>query len=316
MWWRGAGFRRWRRLVVTALVGLLGGAVVVAVDHSAARGAVIGAWTDLVPGSTAAVPAGSAGCRPGADSVVSAPDPSASDGHRAVWVHRPAGVDDATVPVLYLLHGYPGDPADVAAGDLPGLLDRQMCRTGRPFVVAAPDGRAGDTDTEWGDDAGGSFAIERFVTTTAVALVEGAERRAPALRAIGGFSMGGYGATVLALRHPDLYTQVAAFAGYYHADDPDGVFDDDAAHAPDRLVAPGSGQRYFLVEGADEDTALMRGSVRGEADRFAVLLRRAGVTVAVSHPDGGHSYGVWYSQSAAMVTFLTVGWAAGTARTR
>jgi S-formylglutathione hydrolase FrmB len=251
---------------------------------------------------------GSAACVPGVDAVVSAPDPSAPGGRRTVWVHRPTGADHATIPVLYVLHGYPGMPTDLADGDLPGLLDHQMCESGRPFVIAVPDGRADETDTEWGDDADGSFAIERFVTTTAVALVESGHRRPASLRAVAGFSMGGYGAAALALRHPDLYRQVAAFGGYFHADDPDQVFDDDAAHAPDRLTASGTGQRYFLVEGTDEDTALMHGSIRGEADRFAGLLRRAGITVTVAHPPGGHNNVTWNPQLANMAAFLDAGW--------
>jgi S-formylglutathione hydrolase FrmB len=240
--------------------------------------------------------------------VLSASDASAPDGRRRVWVHRPAGTDGATVPVLYLLHGYPSQPQDLVDSALPGLLDQQMCQSGHPFVIAMPDGRAGETDTEWGDAADGSFAIERFVTTTAISLVEGAHRRPAARRAIGGFSMGGYGAAVLALRHPDLYRQVAAFSGYYHPDDTDGVFDDDSAYAPDRLVTAAAGQRYFLVEGTDEDTALMNGSIRGEADRFARLLHAAGVAVTVRHPPGGHDDATWYPQLGTMATFFDTGW--------
>jgi S-formylglutathione hydrolase FrmB len=225
-----------------------------------------------------------------------------------VWVHRPAGADSVNIPVLYLLHGYPGSPTALSEGDLPGLLDQQMCDSGRDFVVAIPDGRAADTDTEWGDDANGAFAIEQFVTSTAIELVEGQYRRPAALRAIGGFSMGGYGAAVLALRHADEYRQVACFGGYYRSDDPDHVFDNDTDHAPDQLLAAGTGQRYFLVEGRDEDTPLMVGSIRGEADRFARLLRSAGITVTVAYPAGGHSSQAWYPELAEMASFLDVGW--------
>jgi predicted esterase len=283
--------RRWPRqaLVAGVALALIGVGAAIAV-HA-------GAVTDRA-----------AACRPGVDAVESAPDAAAPDGRREVWIHRPAGLDHATVPVLYLLHGYPGRPADLARSALPGLLDQQTCRSGRPFVIAMPDGRAGQTDTEWGDAADGRFAIERFVTTTAITLVEGAHRRPAALRAIGGFSMGGYGAAVLALRHPDRYRQVVAFSGYYRPDDPDRVFDDDAAHAPDRLLAASAGQRYFLVEGTDEDTPLTQGSIRGEADRFAGLLLAAGVIVTVLHPRGGHDANAWYPQLAAMARFLDAGW--------
>lgn len=261
----------------------------------------------------ASVPGGSAAqdaCQPGVDSIASVPDGSAAGGLRKVWIHRPPGPDRATIPVVYALHGYPADPADLGTGALPHLLDQQMCRTGRPFVLAVPDGLAGDVDTEWGDDSGGRFAIETFVAVTAVGLVEGDQRRSAAARAVMGFSMGGYGAAALALRHPDEYRQVAAFSGYFHVDDPDGVFGAEAAsHAPDQLVAMGAGQRYFLVEGSGEDTALGMGSIRGEADRFAALLRACGITVAVTHPAGGHDENTWFPQLGAMVDFLDAGWA-------
>ena len=257
------------------------------------------------PSVSSAAPA----CGPGQDSVLAVADRSAPGGQRTVWVHRPSGPDRADLPVLYVLHGSPADPARLVGGSLVGSLDREMCRTGAPFVVAVPDGRAGNLDTEWGDDARGRFAIETFVTQRAVALVEGEQRRPATLRAIAGFSMGGYGAAVLALRHPDEYRQVAAFSGYYRIDDPDGVFGNrPAAHAPDRLLDAATGQRYFLVEGQGEHTWLRVGSIRGEADRLATALLSRQVTVSVSHPPGGHGNDAWYPQLGSMVDFLTLGW--------
>ena len=255
-------------------------------------------------------------CAPGRSGPLSVPDASAPGGRRAVWVHRPPGPDRADLPVLYLLHGYPGDPQSLLDG-LAALFDQQMCRTGRPFVVAAPDGEAGDIDTEWGDDAAGRFAIESFVTTTAIDLVEGARRRPAALRAIAGFSMGGYGAAALALRHPDEYRQAACFAGYFHVDDPDGVFGADPdAHAPDRLLDSPAvhGERFFLAEGADDHLPLMSGSIHGEADRMATGLRDRSMTVAVAHPPGGHAASAWYPAIPAAVDFLDTGWRPGPVR--
>jgi S-formylglutathione hydrolase FrmB len=267
-------------------------------------GGVVVARHLVPPNAEVAAPS----CGAGVDGVLAVADRSAPGGRRTVRVHRPAGPDRADIPVLYLLHGYPADPAALAGGTLLPILDAQMCRTGQPFVVAIPDGRAGNLDTEWGDDARGRFALETFVTRQAVALVEGALRRAPALRVIGGFSMGGYGAAALALRHPDEYRQVAAFGGYYRIDDPDRVFGNQpSAHAPDRLLDAATGQRYFLVEGRDEHTPLQVGSIRGEADRMAALLRSRAVAVAVTHPPGGHGNDAWYPQLGAMVDFLDAG---------
>ena len=262
----------------------------------------------LRPRSAELAPVATA-CAGGSNSVLSVADASAPGGRRAVWVHHPPGPDRSDLPVLYLLHGFPADPSTLAGGSLPGRLDQEMCRTGRPFVLAVPDGRAGGLDTEWGDDAAGRFAVETFVTGQAVALVEGPVRRPAGLRAIAGFSMGGYGAAALALRHPDEYRQVAAFGGYFRIDDPDNVFrGSPAAHSPDRLLGAAGGQRYFLVEGRDEHSALQHGSIRGEADRFAAALRSHQVTVAVSHPPGGHGNDAWYPQLGAMVDFLDSGW--------
>jgi S-formylglutathione hydrolase FrmB len=306
--------REWRNGAM-ALVGLM--FAVLGVGATLRYCALRGADDGSADSRPAGIGSGSPGCSPGVDSMLSAADPSAPGGRRAVWVHRPVGGDSAAIPVLYLLHGYPGSPAAIAASALPRVLDQQMCASGRPFVIAVPDGRVAGTDTEWGDAANGAFAVEQFVTTTAVALVEGTDHRRPAtLRAIGGFSMGGYGAAVLALRHPAQYRQVAAFAGYFHPDDPDHVFGDGAQHAPDSLLASGAGQRYFLVEGADENTGLMVGSIRGEADRFAGLLRTAGITVTVAHPPGGHSEDAWYPQLTAMAAFLDAGWASETDRSQ
>jgi predicted esterase len=250
------------------------------------------------------------GCAPGWDRVVSLPDPGAPDGQRRVWIHHPAGPDRAELPVLYMLHGHPGDPQGLFDGQVP-TLDAYMCRTGAPFVLAVPDGRAGDWDTEWGDDHEGRFALESFLTGPVIQSTESNLRRSPGLRAIAGYSMGGYGAAALALRHPDLYTQVASFGGYFRVDDPDAVFaTDSAAHAPDQIVSDATaGQlRFFLVEGAAEDTPLVVGSIRGEADRFAAILTRHSVSVSVVHPPGAHDPEGWYPAVGDCVRFLTAGW--------
>ena len=295
---------------LTVSFALLGGGVTVAAREGAPLRVPLKNPAVAEPArSTDPSPAAAPPCGPSSDAVLSLPDASAPGGRRAVWVHRPAGPDYADLPVVYLLHGYPADPAALAHGSLPGLLDREMCRTGRPFVLAVPDGRAGRLDTEWGDDARGRFAVETFVTRQAVALVEGGLRRAPTRRVIAGFSMGGYGAAALALRHPDEYGQVAAFGGYFRIDDPDHVFGaDSGAHDPGRLLASAAGQRYFLVEGRDEHTALQRGSIRGEAERFAAELRSHQVSVAVLHPPGGHGNDAWYPELGALVDFLDAGW--------
>jgi len=210
--------------------------------------------------------------------------------------------------VLYLL---PDATGGLPQAKLARLLDREMCRTGKPFVFAEPDGRVtGYATPEWADAAGGQFALEHFVTATAIHLVEGRNRRPAALRAIAGFGMGGFGSASIGLRHPTLYTQLASFGGWFRLDDPAGVFGGEAAHAPDQLVSSTAVRRdrLFLVEGTAEATMLGTGPVRGEADRIAVLARQAGLTVDVRHPAGGHNLRTWFRQLPGAVRFFDRGW--------
>jgi|SRR5215470_5279907 len=247
----------------------------------------------------------------GVDSVLRVPDSGAPSGVRTIWVHRPPGADSASLPVLYLLHGYPSGAAVVRSSGLGGLLDAQMCRSGRPFALVVPDGQAADgSDTEWGDAADGRFDLETFLLHTAIPLVEGRSARPASLRAVAGLSMGGYGAAALALRHPRVFGQAACFGGYYRIDDPDGVFADPAAHDPGRLIAdPGTRSvRFFLVEGRDEHTPLTNGSISGETERFAALLRQHHMIVTTAHPAGGHDTATWYTELPAAVDFLDTGW--------
>lgn len=249
------------------------------------------------------------------DTLLQLPDAGAPGDHRTVWVHRPAGPDSADLPVLYLLHGYPGSAADVARSTLGSQLDRLMCRSGRPIVIVAPDGNdAGNDDTEWSDDAHGRFDIESFLTGQLITAVEGAHRRPARLRAIGGWSMGGYGAAALALRNPSLYRQVVTFGGYFRVDDPDDAFGtDDSAHSPDQLLDNARGMRFFLAEGTQDYESLQIGTIHGEADRFAALLGQIPAQVTVVHPQGGHNMGTWQQAFPAMITFLDAGWAASPA---
>ena len=63
------------------------------------------------------------------------------------------------------------------------------------------------TETPWAPH----FRMETYVTQELIALID-AEVPTTGLRGISGHSMGGHGALTLALRHPDLFASVSAFA--------------------------------------------------------------------------------------------------------
>ncbi|WP_020380355.1 alpha/beta hydrolase [Nocardiopsis potens] len=255
--------------------------------------------------------------QPGEDEVLRVPDAAAPEGGRPIWVHRPPGPDSADLPVLYLLHGSTGTHRDIIESGVGEAMDEQMCRTGVEFVIAAPFGQeVGGADTEWGDAVNDDYRIETFVTEKAIEAVEGENRRPRALRAIGGFSMGGYAAAAIPLRHPDLYAQAISWAGYFKVDDPSGTFGRDTdAHAPDRLLGDPDVRdiRFMLVEGTEDRTPLQEGSIHGEAERFAGLLRAHGMSVRTLFPSGGHTYSAWEPTYPEAAAFLTEGWSAGPA---
>jgi poly(3-hydroxybutyrate) depolymerase len=86
--------------------------------------------------------------------ILRLPSGDADRSLREVWVYRPPGADRAERPVVYFLHGYPGNDRNGESVGLPALLDQASAALRRGFVVALPDG--GSTihpDTEWADSA-------------------------------------------------------------------------------------------------------------------------------------------------------------------
>jgi len=122
-------------------------------------------------------------------------------------------------PVLYLLHGLIGDDTEWPGLGLGPIADRAIASGALPpTVVVMPDARRDPTrplteqaQTYYMDDADGSFRYAEMVVRE---LLPGVEARhgaggSAARRAIGGESMGGFGALSFAFRNPGLFS--AAF---------------------------------------------------------------------------------------------------------
>lgn len=247
----------------------------------------------------------------GTVSMLHVPAADASGGYRSVWVYRPGVPDSAQLPVLYFLHGLPGDATDITKSNITATLDREFTRGHvPPFVVAAPDGNStGAADPEWANSSDGTVQVESFVTGPLIAAVEGTARRDRDHRAIAGFSMGGYGAMNLALRHPGLYGQVVSIAGYFKLDDESSIFATSharKANSPDHNVERASMLRIMLVEGVNDVEPV----VTGEAQRFATLLRQAGQHPVLERPPGGHDWATLTAEWPRVIQFLESGWAA------
>ena len=152
-------------------------------------------------------------------------------------VYLPAGYDADPArrwPVVYLLHGLFGDETSwTEKGNLAATADR----LGLAAIVVMPDGdnsfyvnsvspgdlqaclRDGSHLLDPGVDRTRSCVqtadYEDYIVSDLIGHVEATWRALPERRGrgIGGFSMGGYGALVLGLRHPDVFAAVASHSG-------------------------------------------------------------------------------------------------------
>jgi len=246
---------------------------------------------------------------PGTVQLLELPSGDADGKTREVWVYRPAVPDSADLPVVYLLHGYPGTDRDVDNIQLADLLDQQFAAGAIPFVVAVPNGQSDiHSDTEWADSVDGEVRIESFIASTVIPAVEGTNPRDANHRAMAGFSMGGYGAANLAEHHPDLFGQLVSIAGYYHIDDLSGMGAGspvwENAYSPDRHVASLAATHTLLIVDSQENDPL----IKGEGARLAGLQRAAGQNPTFVVAPGNHSWVMVAGQVPTIVNFLDAGW--------
>lgn len=125
--------------------------------------------------------------------------------------------EERRYPVVYMLHGLYGSESDwIRKGNIADTVER-LAAAGdwRDAIVVMPsDGGYGHGTfyINWYDGTGnfGDYFVEDLV-----AHIDGEFRTVAdrSRRAIGGLSMGGFGAVFLALRHPDLFGCAASISG-------------------------------------------------------------------------------------------------------
>jgi enterochelin esterase-like enzyme len=226
-----------------------------------------------------------------------------------VWVWRPPGPDSAQIPVLYFLHGYPGQASDPFKEGIAAVLDRLLEEGYPPFVFASVDGNGErHSDTEWANSWNGDEQVMSRVVDAAIPAVEGSHMRDAAHRAIAGFSMGGYGAMNIAMQVPGLFGQEVSMAGYYVVNDLSDMFGNRPAvialNTPSAHPSWARGMRVLLDEDASDPYPL----IRGQAAWMGGLLRRAGVSVQVHIQPGTHSWAYAIAALKYAFTFLYDGW--------
>jgi S-formylglutathione hydrolase FrmB len=148
---------------------------------------------------------------------------------KSYYLYLPAGYDkgDARYPVVYMLHGLGGQENNWTKHmKLTEAADSMRL----PAIVVMPDGddsfyinsttRADYDACLPGDAERESYCVrtaryEDYIVSDLVSHVDATYRTkaAASARAIGGLSMGGYGALMLAMRHKDVFSSAASHSG-------------------------------------------------------------------------------------------------------
>lgn len=213
-------------------------------------------------------------------------------------------------PVLYLLHGFHGsDWAWFENTMIHVMLDEAIAAgTIRPMMVVAPF-----VDDSWYVDSKPFGPIDSALAIDLIAAIDASLPSAAcrAGRAVAGISMGGAGAMLQAINHPDIYAAAIGFSPALHkpfptVDIPPGtVFDAyygifgtpfdpvlyneaNAFKRIDRLKAAASAPEIYLVVGDDDGPDLIDSTAL-----FHAMLKNEGLKSNLRVSAGGHNWAFW-----------------------
>jgi S-formylglutathione hydrolase FrmB len=127
-------------------------------------------------------------------------------------VYLPPGYDSGSLryPVVYDLHGLTGSQFEDAQWVIPSLEAAMKKNLIGPVIVVFPDGLV---ESYYADGKGGVKPSETRIMRELIPYIDATYRTIPnrQLRAVTGFSMGGYGAMELATKFPDFFRVGVAY---------------------------------------------------------------------------------------------------------
>ncbi len=240
--------------------------------------------------------------------------PSAAIGGRSqqVVVYLPPGYAQNTTqryPVLYLLHGFPGDPQGFVRTVRVGVVEDTLLAENRipPMIIAMPMGSTGVfTDEEWANGIHPNSGWETFLARDVVRAIDRQFRTIPkgSARALGGLSEGGYASLNIGLHHPTEFRVLESWSGYEKAENVKSIFGNRpkllAQNSP-LLTLPKAAKSlrrehafvWFYTGSTDR---LLRQNARFAAELGHFRIRH---TFFVS--DGGHTWRIWRDNAWAAV---------------
>lgn len=222
-------------------------------------------------------------------------------------------------PVVYLLHGYGDDDTGwVQFGEAHLIADEGIARREiPPMILVTPDaGTSWYINNHDGSVRFEDFFLEEFMPHVETRFRIRQERR---YRGVAGLSMGGYGALIYSLRHPDLFAAAAAFSPAVYTAEQAATQPQDRWDAVERgLYGAGSGTDRLtdhwrnhnpieiVTRATDEEREAMQ-RVRTYIDSgdddflykgvalYHVTLRDHGMPHEFRVRDGGHQWSYWRS---------------------
>jgi enterochelin esterase-like enzyme len=237
-----------------------------------------------------------------ADSMLS---PAFHGQRRSFLVYLPTSYGDAATqdrryPTLYLLHGSPGSEYDwIKGGKAVQSADTLIGHGEIPeLIMVFPDGngRSGET-SEWGNSFDQKQLMENFVALDLVSFIDQKYRTipAPGYRAIGGFSMGGFGAMNIAVHHPGIFGSVISLAGYFTAEG--SIWGQNTAYMranSPAYVLPANPQAWklrFFLGAATKDQPYYADTLQ-----FISELKALHIAYTFDLENGYHTWSIWEAQ--------------------
>jgi enterochelin esterase-like enzyme len=208
-------------------------------------------------------------------------------------------------PVLYLLHGFPGEPWQFLDIGEVGTTEATLVASGRmkPVIMVMPTGtRSFLADKEWANGIGKGNRWDNFVADDLVRAIDARYRTIAGSRGrgIAGLSEGGYGALNIGLHRPGEFGLLESWSGYMRAASKPAIF----GYAP-RVTAYNSPavQASSVARQLRADHTYIwfyigsRDRLLAQNRAFAVELK----TLGVAHhffevPGSSHSWWLWRDQ--------------------
>lgn len=246
----------------------------------------------------------------------------------AFSVYLPKSYEGSTMnfPVLYLLHGYSDDETGwIQFGQVQRIADRSVeNHESAQMIIVMPD--AGVTwyvNTAAGQANYEDFLIEEFIPHIDA---EFRTRKDRQFRAVAGLSMGGYGALMLGLRHPDLFSSSGALSAGVLTDEEILAMDQDnwnrslglpfgmdlsgdarlegnyKEYAPQAMIdayKQKDQSTRFYIDCGDDDFLIL-----GNLALHAQMMK-ADIPHEFRVRDGGHSWSYWRTALPTVLSFVS-----------